>query len=497
MIRELCWTIRAHRRIDRAFPRRFVLVTTVELRKPSCGEPLAEIVHANWQPSVMSSDDGGDSIVPNRVEQRSQSVQNLNRIDDTESALLVVGTVAYIWAASSLPDASIAGYLRWAIVAALAMRTLGTLLARHSISRLPPAMFVLSIFCIYALASAFMSSDAVVSVIRSSVFGIMILVTAIRCAWLDNIVLQKWIRWLGYINLGSVCIAWMQIFSGAGHPYVGAGLAAFMGNPNDFGSLMAFTFGPAVFLAAQRPPHSSLGRRVCYWAVAASDCIFVVMTHSRTSIVALVFGACAILALVPPNSRRRVIAAIGIGVTATAVIIGTKLTAGIYQLTYKGGVPNLLSSRVQSLSVTYQSFRKSPIIGSGFGVLSTPGGTGMQGHLSQLFHSAGIEQSNSMLGIGADLGVLGISLMLLALVLIAQSALQLRSLVRMHALPSEVRATIALVVVGMVHMNGEAWLVAPGAYQAWIFWVGCGFLCGSAVRSRSRSHRVVSTGSGR
>ena len=130
-------------------------------------------------------------------------------------------------------------------------------------------------------------------------------------------------------------------------------------------------------------------------------------------------------------------------------------------------------------------------MGSGFGVLSTPGGTGTQSHLSQVFHSAGIEQSNSLLGIGADLGVLGVALMLLTLILVMRGAVQLRRLVRMDALPSEVRATIALVCVGLVHMNGEAWLVAPGAYQAWFFWIGCGFVCGTAMRSTNRIHRAV------
>jgi hypothetical protein len=393
--------------------------------------------------------------------------------------LLLITTVVYIWASSALPFASQVGSLRWLFVTILAIQALNYSFLSHTEMRVSVPALYLMIFCTYSIAVAPLSGTPLATTIRSATFSIVIVATVFRNMWHRSDGLGRWI--LGLATLNSIaCVAlWIQIITGIGHPYVGVGLAGFTGNPNQLGGYLVLSIGAMVMFTRSR----QRGRRRPYlrWLgifTIISDIIFVILTQSRTSLIALV-AALLIFTLTMQGSRKvrtislSILIAVGSLVIASGPIIGA-----VGSLISKGSPSALLASRSQSLSVTWALVVKNPLIGSGFGTLSTATqGTVSQSATDIFSHSpGGIEQSNSLMGIAADLGIVGLLLMSCILIGIVLSMKRMGVATGWKRLPAEEIALFTIVVVSLVHMNGEAWLVAPGAFQALIFWTAVGYV---------------------
>ena len=403
---------------------------------------------------------------------------------------LIILTSIYIWSSSSLPLSQNISFLRWPCIVVLAMRAIGASIFSRGRVRTPFPLLLLIMFCGFALISSPYSVLPKVSAIRAVAFVILIFATVFSNTWIESQSLHSWIYGIAIINVVACIYFWIQLLTGFGNPYVGTAFAGFTLNPNDLGSYLALSIGPAIILVRDQALSRYQTQKFIGYCTIGSDAIFIVLTHSRTSMAAGIVAMLLFVLTMQKGVRLRMVLVTLIIVVAMYAVAGNRLNAGIQHLIMKGGSSSILTSRVQSLDLTWLQFLHNPIAGNGFGYLAPKPGAPVSQSISDIFHVTGIEQSNSFLGIASDLGIVGLLLMISSLLGVVFYLKPNDWIVRRKTILAEDVGLYSIFFVGLVHMNGEAWLVAPGAYQAFIFWTAVGFIMRSTTAGQDSTKQM-------
>ncbi len=379
---------------------------------------------------------------------------------------------------------------RWVLLGILSMIAVGHALAGRDQVRIPGSVIALIGFSLLALISTFYSSEPLLTGLKAGTLILLFIGCLIRPSWDFNSDGERWLVILGRINIFILLVTIPLALTGSFNAYSSGSLQGPMDNPNSLGSVLVLTFPGLLYLMAKPnrlSPLKPFASSILSLA-AIADVAFVVFSKSRTSAAALL-GAWLVYAWLNSKGRTFTRVAGVIVLLALIPLLPINATKGISDFVYKGQTTIGLD-RVSSLSTTYHEFLKNPIVGNGFGVLvANPNSTPANNTSSLLpLSDTGVEQTNSILGTAANLGLAGAILLLFALITIYFGAwFRLGKNAKFSDERSVNVCLITIGIAGLINMNGEAWLTSAGTYEALIFWTTTGYLISALHRSRKRS----------
>ena len=250
------------------------------------------------------------------------------------------------------------------------------------------------------------------------------------------------------------------------------------GNPNGLAGALVltlpFTIGKAVSI-----PKSIRSAMLRRWRAVLAFCStatvgLILLSRSRTVILTmLVVLVLFALAVVKQKLEAVIVGAFLAGLTFV-LVPAQAATPLVNRYVYKGQEGDILFSRRETLETTWQMAREEPIFGHGFGVSAdTMAGQSWRGGLSTPV-GFGREKTNAYLGLVEEVGIVGL------LPLLAGLGYGVYRACRKFAATGWSdpigMALLATVVSGLVHVNGEAWLMSAGSLEAFWFWWTAGVL---------------------
>jgi O-antigen ligase len=220
---------------------------------------------------------------------------------------------------------------------------------------------------------------------------------------------------------------------------------------------------------------SALHRAIVTGAVA-TNFLFISMSRSRASLVVL--GLTLVLYSFLRRSRLAAAVAVLIGLVALASpsLAGGAARDAIFK-GREGG--SSFDIRADQLRATFDAAASRPISGYGFG--TTRGETSWDGSLSSL--STGREKENAYVAAVEEVGLVGAVPLWFAI-----GAALVAGYHRARRSDDPAPAALLMVVTaGAVHTNFEAWLMAIGSFEAFIFWATMGVMLAPSGEPASRS----------
>lgn len=246
------------------------------------------------------------------------------------------------------------------------------------------------------------------------------------------------------------------------------------GNPNGLGVALALTM-PGLWAMSV----STRTKRLLRNGAVAAGIVMIVLSGSRTALVAVAVEAAVVLAVV--GKRRLYQALYGLALVAALLALaghlGTVTDWFVQDLVYKG-TGGLLETRAETLAASYEAALQRPILGHGFGNQADPPRSGI-GIVVTTVGSR--EVGNSYLGLIEQLGVVGLALALALLAALGRDVLD----ARWRLDPMHWAVVAGVLLGGLAAAMFEAFLFAPGSLEALVVWGVAAVAHAVAVRARS------------
>jgi O-antigen ligase len=236
-------------------------------------------------------------------------------------------------------------------------------------------------------------------------------------------------------------------------------------NPNAIGAVYGMFFIPV--LAAEIGKHRRGLTRLASTCVFSLAAVGLLATQSRAGIAA---GIISLAVLILPKRGLGIwVLVVGMtGIVILALFIGVPTSDIVHRLVYRNEVMLEGSGRFPVWAEIWRRFLDKPFLGSGLGVSET----GLTPRVVE-FSSAGytIEKGNSYLGLLEELGAIGATVFIVALLVPILRAC-VRRLIRATSMTGkEDLCLVAVVMGGLANAIFEAWLLSVGSILGFSFWL--------------------------
>jgi hypothetical protein len=358
-------------------------------------------------------------------------------------------------------------WLRWVVVGpALALAWIALLVAPRR-TRLPRVVLPLVLLVAYGLGVSVASKSSDLAFWKATAFGVTSMAALVCGAVLVErfgrdrvLVLWRWC-WRAFLVFSLLALA-------TGHwQRDSAGLAGPSNNPNMYAALVV-TFG--LVLLNVHP-----GQRVGWLYVLESGAAVALLfaTRSRASMAGA--AAAVVLAVVLGRRARRWWIAGGIGLAcALALLLTPEVTVrGMEDVLEVSGGRSVFETRAATWEASWDAMLAGLPFGFGWGVKEV---TAREWSMDAVSTGYGREEGTSWLPIGEELGLPGFVFWAWIWWALFRCAL---------TAPDRVRP-LAVGALGyyFVLATFEGWLLSPGSWECWAFWLTIGILL-------ARPRRVV------
>jgi hypothetical protein len=384
---------------------------------------------------------------------------------------------------------------RWAVLVILALG----LILRNSMgasgSRWHPFQFSLGLFVCWALISSTYSVNSLLTAVKAGAFGCLLLGALLNgrlesqagpaspCKIIDHLF---WCALL--VGMGCVLAAlrilpggWWNFFEG---PF---------GNPNFLGAFIPF-IAPVLLVRLFQSAKKAPLVRVANFAFAAMFLAFLVMSGSRTGMIATFMGCAWFLYF---SSRKAFGWFVTVGLLAAVILVAyfPGYVGNLNKAYVQKGGTRVLQSRQKLLEDSWAAAIENPILGIGFGATK---GASEDWHFSFGSVGSGREKVNSFLGLVEEVGLVGAVFLLYPLTWIMLTSVRRLELIqRFHPAGGEfwpVLTLSACLVGGLTNSMAEAWLTATGMFAAVMFWLIYGVLSARLLMPFRAVKREMATG---
>ncbi|HEX9740983.1 MAG TPA: O-antigen ligase family protein [Ignavibacteriaceae bacterium] len=255
------------------------------------------------------------------------------------------------------------------------------------------------------------------------------------------------------------------------------GFMGFAGHQNTLASAILFTI-PAVYYKIFPSPKGSLaygqaGKRGGYLVLLLLNLLFLILTYSRTSILALVIGAVVFLLL--SKKSNVLIYSSAVALLILCLIWFTPYLKEKANELVKKDFPEFYSSRQWLWEPSYDAALSGGLTGLGYGI-SHPEiiveGTGSHYDNGRYIR----EKGNSFLALIEEAGIVGLVLFLLPLAYLLK---------KHSAKPSSI--FWASLTALLLHSQFEAWMVGVGSIQLPLFFFYIGSMTNAVILSKAKN----------
>jgi hypothetical protein len=255
------------------------------------------------------------------------------------------------------------------------------------------------------------------------------------------------------------------------------GFMGFAGHQNTLASAILFTI-PAVYYKIFPSPKGSLaygqaGKRGRYLVLLLLNLLFLILTYSRTSILALVIGAVVFLLL--SKKSNVLIYSSAVALLILCLIWFTPYLKEKANELVKKDFPEFYSSRQWLWEPSYDAALSGGLTGLGYGI-SHPEiiveGTGSHYDNGRYIR----EKGNSFLALIEEAGIVGLVLFLLPLAYLLK---------KHSAKPSSI--FWASLTALLLHSQFEAWMVGVGSIQLPLFFFYIGSMTNAVILSKAKN----------
>jgi O-antigen ligase len=366
---------------------------------------------------------------------------------------------------------------RWAVLVIFALG----LILRNSMgvsgSRWHPFQFSLGLFVCWALISSTYSVNSLLTILKAGAFGCLLLGSLLNgrleshagpeapCKIIDHLFWCALLVGAGCVLafVGILPRGWWNYFEG---PF---------GNPNFLAAFIPF-IAPVLVLRLFQSAKKAPLVRVLNFAFAAMFLAFLVMSGSRTGMIATFVGCAWFLYF---SSRKAFGWFVTVGFLAAVILVAyfPAFLGSLNQTYVEKGGSRVLQSRQKLLEDSWAAATESPILGVGFGATK---GASEDWQFSFASVGSGREKVNSFLGLVEEVGLVGAALLLYPLTwIVLNSVRRLELIQKFHSAGGEfwpVLTLSACLVGGLTDSMAEGWLTATGMFAAVMFWLIYGVL---------------------
>jgi O-antigen ligase len=247
--------------------------------------------------------------------------------------------------------------------------------------------------------------------------------------------------------------------------FLGGRFRGWFVNPNGIGAVYGIFFLP--ILGFEVGKHKIGFAKLGLLLTLLLAAVELFASQSRAGILAGV-ASLFILILGQKKWASRITIMVMLGLIVLAIYVGNPENDLIRRFVYRNEVELEGSDRLPIWNETWNRFLAKPSFGSGLGVANT--GSEVEG---LVFNSVGytIEKTNSYLGALEELGIVGVTgLIVTLLVPILRACWKGLNAVNLPKDKSNV-ILIAIVVAGLVNAGFEAWLLSVGSFPCFSFWI--------------------------
>jgi len=358
--------------------------------------------------------------------------------------------------------------MRWAALFMLLLASAYVVRRRRLVAN--PAAAGLGMLGLYCALTSSLSYYPTVSLLKS--FSLLLLAGVALCVapavrrLHPDLGAQKYVRRV-YLWLALAVVLSNAVFSVA-MPSLSLYNGRFRGwfvNPNGIGALYGVFFLPLLESEALKCRRAGLKLGLVF--VLLLTVLELAASQSRAGILS---GVIATLVLLLGGRRWQTRILLIAMLVAALLTIYLTVPQGnpISQFLYRGEADLTGSGRLLTWKDMWARFLARPLLGAGLGVSDT--GTQADGIT---FASAGytIEKNNSLLAALEELGMLGFSILVLALIVpIGRACWRGWSQASSRGDRSHL-VLIAIVVAGLFNTMFEAWLLSPGSLFCFSFWI--------------------------
>ncbi len=377
---------------------------------------------------------------------------------------------------------------RWTTLgAALAVLSVRFFLRRRSGHRPTPNLFefLLLVFAGFAAFSAFTSVSALLSGVKLLALLCLFLVLSLAAHRLVDAygpaAPRRLVVGLLTLTLPFLAIPIFGWITGLGPSVLNdRGLfTGHVGNPNTWASLVAvgLPWMVAPLVRGSRPwrlPHVGL-------AVALVVVLYTLLLSTSRAATLGVAGAIAVFFLIHTERKMAMAALVLVIMFSARVMADPGYLADLTKRYIRKSSVAVLSSRTGPWQTARRYFQENPWTGIGFGVSNVG-----ESRWNWSVQSVGaIETGSSIWGSLAQVGLLGTSVLFLAILLLLARAGRFAYRVKDPWLTALYSSVIALTASAVF----EGWLIAPGSFTSTYFWLQCFILNAMTQQFRPASPR--------
>ncbi len=256
------------------------------------------------------------------------------------------------------------------------------------------------------------------------------------------------------------------------------------GNSNMFAACILFSM-PWYLLELQRR-WSSKHLRIALLVMGAAALFLLVLSRSRTMMVAAVAGSILIFQSLKPGRKILLTYALVV-MLVLAVVFSPNLLSTVKSTYVMKSGNRLMESREEQMVDSYQYAKQGGTLGAGYGVSI---GMGRYWEMGSTFSNFSREKGNSIFAIVEEIGVVGLALWLALLLLLTT---EVRSLGRDLDSNSPARfvylVSLGSLLSAFVSSMAEAWVLSPSPETA-VFWATVGISVGALRREMNRPQAI-------
>ncbi len=402
---------------------------------------------------------------------------NLDRL----YAYLYALSLASFYASEAGIFGSVGNNMRWPFVTILAIATL-VMLMRHKLHLPWIALAPVYVFFCYLLLTLLWTDNFLLTVTKLLLYTPVVLLFFIGGSLLSTTQLQRpnpyWVMAPLYVLL--LASSFLSYLTGGG---VGGLFSGLTHNPNSLAAMLVFT-SPWIVVALQQTPSGRKKRLL--WVAASAGMVFLLLTHSRTSIV-MAIALISPVFWISKGTRKAMLAYALLMVVALAYGINPQIFGEINQSLVKKSNDSILSSREGQMVTSLEKAREGGVFGVGYGLSAGMSEYWTFGSFSGDYSR---EKGSSQLAVIEECGIVGF---LFYLLLIGGICLGTVRWGRLASVTPEGRLLFVLLlgffVGAILHSMFEAWFLSPGMETS-SFWAMVGISFGALYRTAVMAPQV-------
>lgn len=377
--------------------------------------------------------------------------------------------------ATNFPFGTVGVYARFGTLALLIAATLA-LVSRLRVRTLSPVLATIYIFLTYSFATIFWTENLVLSFAKWVLYAALALALLVSGA----IIGQNSngggnpfdpVKWSFIPMVLTSCYALLR-----GIGWVENNFRGYSGNANALGASLMLTTPWLIYELKHSRERSNWQRR-CLYLLAAGLLLVMLETHSRAALVSLFIVVIISSRQTTTTGRMQIVYVLSSVVVLTYALSGSSLFDRFYYTFVQKNRSQVLASRGEQMSDSWEAAKEGGIFGAGFGVSI---GVSRYWEEGMTFSSISREKGNSTFAIVEETGIIGVAFY--AAILVTLFALFRRARVTNDA---EQRF---LAVLGMgyffaalVHGQFEAWFLSFGPDVS-VYWGTLGLAIGALNR---------------